>query len=86
MTANQWKLLEVLEHWSGHGTIEVCLQFGEYDAASDAKGWSITCLVVGRLMKSLVRRGLATDHDSYDITDKGLELLKKRRERRAASG
>lgn len=35
MTVNQWRLLEILDRWSGHGTIEVESQYGEYEPDTD---------------------------------------------------
>jgi hypothetical protein len=79
MTANQWKLLDLLERHGGQGTIEVELQFGEYAPHADENsGFRTTRLVVASLMRSLVSRGLATnDENGYDITDHGREVLKR---------
>jgi len=93
MTDKQWKLLEVLDHLGGMGTIEVCINFGEYDLGDSdedvAKAWRLTQFVVGNLMRSLIKKGLAIDHDKakdggcgWDITDKGRELLRKREARK----
>jgi hypothetical protein len=83
MTANQWRLLEVLENWGGHGTIEVELQWGGYDfgesEAEEAKAFRTTRLVVASLVRSLVRRGYATNDGCYDITDAGRASLERRR-------
>lgn len=87
MTAKQWHMLETLERFNGHGTMEVCLEFA-YDAgprptdADEAKAWAVTRLVVASLVRSLVRKGLATDDENgYGITDAGLALLAKRAKR-----
>lgn len=76
LTKKQRQLLEILDHYGGHGTIEVCIQFGEYEGRTDSVGWSLTQFVVGNLMRGLVKKGLATDADGYDITDSGRQLLK----------
>lgn len=92
MTANQWRLLDILDHWGGMGTIEVETQFGEYapgtDAEDDMSGWNKTRLVVAGLMRSLTKKGLAKTHEGfsaegcgYDITEKGRELLAKHKAR-----
>lgn len=92
LTKNQWKLLGVLDHWGGHGTIEVCTQFGEYELdgseATQLRAWNLTQLVVKNLMRSLARRGLAVldapePYTGYDITELGREVL---RQARAESG
>lgn len=82
MTPKQKKLLKILDNWGGMGTIEVEIQFGEYapltDKEDDSSGFRITRLVVAGLMRSLVKKGLATDDENgYDITDRGRELVKK---------
>ena len=89
LTAKQWRMLEILETWSGHGTIEVEIQWGDYDCASgnyptdaeDARGWNACRLVVLNLVRSLVRKGYAEiNDDGYCITDAGLAALAQRRE------
>ncbi len=85
-TPNQYRLLDILETWGGHGTIEVEIQWGEYapktDAEDDASGFRTTRLVVAGLMRSLVRKGWATDdHDGYGITEAGVAALNRQRER-----
>lgn len=86
MTTKQRRLLVILDHWGGMGTIEVEIQFGEYapntDREDDTSGFRKTRLVVAGLMRTLVNRGLATNDDNgYDITDKGRALVAKWRER-----
>lgn len=88
MTQNQWRLLDILEDFGGLGTIEVEIQFGEYapdtDDEDDTSGFRKTRLVVAGLMRTLVKKGLATDDENgYGITEKGITLLKKHRERMA---
>jgi hypothetical protein len=91
MTAKQWRMLEILNHWGGHGTIEVECQWGDYDftdelgdgEAADRKGANVCRLVVAGLIRSLVKKGYATDDENgYDITDKGRAALERRRERK----
>ena len=83
----QWRVLEILSRWGGHGTIEVETQFGGYDfgdtEAAEAKGFRVTRLVVAGIVRSLVRRGYADDERGYDITDKGREVLAQRARRKA---
>jgi len=86
MTQNQWRLLDILDHWGGMGTIEVEIQFGEYapdtDDENDTSGFRKTRLVVAGLIRGLVKKGLATnDHDGYNITQRGRELLRKHKAR-----
>jgi hypothetical protein len=87
MTEKQWKLLDILDTWGGMGTIEVEIQFGEYaprtDREDDISGFLTTRLVVAGLMRSLVKKGLATNDGCYDITDAGRELLRKHAARQA---
>ncbi len=87
MTTKQWRMLETLEHFNGHGTIEVCLEFS-YDfgdtEADEVKAWNVTRLVVASLVRSLVRKGYATDDDNgYGITEAGRALLENHRARAA---
>lgn len=82
MTQNQWRMLDILDCWGGQGTIEVEIQFGDYDfgdsEAGQSKGRRVCRLVVANLVKSLVRKGYATDDDNgYDITEAGRALLVK---------
>ena len=35
VTANQWRLLDLLDTWGGMGTIEIELQYGEYAPETD---------------------------------------------------
>jgi ribosomal protein S19E (S16A) len=82
MTANQWKLLKILDHHGGMGTIEVETQFGGYDygddEASEAKAFRVTRMVVAGLVRTLAKKGFATDDDNgYDITERGREILAK---------
>lgn len=91
MTDKQWRMLDVLDHWGGMGTIEVTINFGEYDygdsEAEEAKGWRITNFVVQNMIRSLVKKGYASDDENgYDITEKGRELLAKHRERTKKGG
>lgn len=70
MTKNQWRLLEILT------------QFGEYspntDAEDDISGWRKIRLVVAGLIRTLVKRGLATnDENGYNITEIGKAELQK---------
>jgi hypothetical protein len=86
MTANQWRMLEILEHWGGQGTMEVEIQWGGYDygdtEAEEAKGFRVNRLVVAGLVRSLVRKGYATDDErGYDITDTGRAVLERRQQR-----
>jgi hypothetical protein len=83
MTAKQWRMLEILEHWDKEGTCEVECQWGGYDfgdsEADEAKAWRVNRLVVAGLVRSLVAKGYATDdEDGYGITDAGRALLEKR--------
>jgi hypothetical protein len=79
--------LEILKQWGGHGTIEVELQWSGYDfgesEAEEAKAFRTTRLVVASLMRSLVKRGYATNDGYYDITDAGRAALERRRCRQA---
>lgn len=84
LTDKQRRLLEVLDHYDGHGTIEVCINFGEYESgkttADDPDGtgadWRLTQFVVGGLVRTLVRKGLARDDsDGWGITDAGRAYL-----------
>ena len=82
LTTKQWKLLETVARHDGEGTMEVLMEFG-YDFgdtdADEAKGWRVTKLVVASLMRTLVKRGLATDNDNgYGITEAGIAALTKR--------
>ncbi len=80
MTTKMKRLLEILDHYSGHGTIEVETQFGEYDGETEAdlyKGWRITRFVVAGLMRHLIKKGLATNDGCYEITDAGRALVAK---------
>lgn len=85
MTAKQWKMLESLERHDGHGTIEVAIDFGEYEAGDgqdEGANWDRTRFVLGGIVRSLVNKGLATsDSNGWGITDRGRELLAKRRNR-----
>lgn len=93
MTANQWRMLEILERWGGSGTIEVEMQWGDYDFGpdpeDDLKGARVCRLVVASLVRSLERKGYARDdrggYDGYDITEAGKALLAKRRARMGAT-
>ncbi len=79
LTAKQWKLLRVLEHHDGHGTVEVAIGFGEYEAgdgADEGANWDRTRFVIGGLVRSLVRKGLARDDaDGWGITAAGRAAL-----------
>lgn len=92
MTANQWRMLKILDSWGGDGTIEVELQWGDYDfgdtEAGEAKGWRVNRLVVAGLVRSLVKNGYATDDENgYDITDAGRAALERHKARQLrASG
>lgn len=86
MTPKQWKMLEILERWDGHGTIEVEIQFGGYDfgdsEADEAKAYRVTTFVVRNLVRSLERKGYAKIDDSgYGITDAGRACLERRKAR-----
>lgn len=84
MTDKQWRMLEVLESYDGDGTIEVCINFGEYEAGrgDDGQDWRLTQFVLGGIVRSLVKKGLARDDaDGWGITDRGRELLAKRKSR-----
>jgi hypothetical protein len=83
MTANQWRMLELLERYDGFGTMEVLINWGGYDygdtEADEAKAWRVNQLVVGSLVRSLVAKGYATDdREGYGITEAGKALLAKR--------
>jgi DNA-binding MarR family transcriptional regulator len=87
LTAKQWRMLEILDRHGGEGTMEVRLQFGDYDfgdtEADNNKSWNVNNLVVSAIMRSLVRKGYASDDENgYDITESGRELLQRERERR----
>lgn len=83
LTEGQWRMLEILDRWGGHGTCEVECQWGRYDfgvgEAADRRDFSTTRLVCVNLVRSLVKRGYATinatDSCGYDITDLGREVL-----------
>lgn len=79
LTANQWRMLRILEHWDGHGTIEVEIQWGDYEHENDpegSRGFRTCRLVVANLVKSLVKKGLAThDENGYGITEAGRNLV-----------
>lgn len=92
MTAKQWKMLEALDLHSGCGTIEVAMEYGELDAGKThdngepdiGADWRLTQFVLGSIVRSLERKGLATTaNGSWDITDRGRELIAKRRARSA---
>lgn len=92
MTANQWKMLDILEHWDGQGTMEVEIQWdderGGYDfgcgEAGEAKAFRVNRLVVAGLVRSLVAKGYATDDENgYGITDAGRAALTRHQERQA---
>jgi hypothetical protein len=87
MTANQWRMLAILDRWGSGGTMEVEIQYGDESGlpdfgdseADEAKAWRVNRLVVAGLVRSLVAKGYATDdEDGYGITDAGRALLKKR--------
>ncbi len=83
LTANQLRVLEILGRWGGMGTIEVEIQYGQFDygddEAGEAKGWRITRFVVRSVVRSLARKGLAVDGpDGYDITDAGRAAVSPR--------
>ena len=81
MTKNQRKMLEVLDWWGGEGTMEAILQYGEYEPGegeSEAQAWSITKLAAGAVVRSLVRKGWATDDENgWDITEAGRDALRR---------
>lgn len=94
MTANQWRLLDILEDYSGLGTIEVEIQWGDYDfddgkeratpdqlTKAEVKGMMVCRLVVAGLMRTLVKKGFATTDDGYSITEAGRAILERRRQR-----
>ena len=86
MTKNQWRMLDILSRHNGDGTIEVEIDWGDYDfgdgEANEAKGWRTCRMVVAGLVRSLVKKGYATDDENgYGITEAGLALLEKRRTR-----
>lgn len=88
MTPKQWKMLEILSRHSGEGTMEVLLAWGDYDfgdsESEQTKGWNLAKLVCANIVKSLVKKGFATDDEwGYGITDRGLEILEKQRKRKA---
>lgn len=82
LTPKQWRMLEILGHWGGHGTIEVECQFGHYDfgegESAETRSAVVTTFVVAGLVRSLVRKGLASNTDGYDITAAGRALLAAR--------
>lgn len=83
MTHKQWRMLEILDHYGGTGTIEVEIQWGDYEfgstPADEVKGMMVCRLVVNSLVRSLVRKGYATDDaDGYGITEAGRALLQRR--------
>lgn len=87
MTSKQWRMSEILDSWGGMGTIEVEIQWGDYDfgdtEADEAKGWRTCRLVVAGLIRSLVRKGYATDDENgYDITENGRAILAKHQKRK----
>lgn len=90
MTAKQWRLLKVLEHNDGVGTMEVLMQM-EYEPKSNseadiAKAWNLTKFVIAGMVATLVRKGLATDDtNGWGITERGRELLAKRAARLGAA-
>lgn len=80
LTPKQWRLLEIIGHWSGHGTIEVEIQWGDYDYGDDdeaaRKGERVCRRVVAALFRTLKARGLTTDAgNGYEITDAGRAAL-----------
>jgi hypothetical protein len=86
MTKNQWKLLEILEHWGGEGTMEVEIQFGDYRDVNmgEAKDFYLNRLVVANLVRTLVKRGYAKDDEhGYGITEAGEALLQRHLRRQA---
>jgi hypothetical protein len=90
MTAKQWRMLEILDHWGGHGTIEVEIQWGDYDFGDtpegDNKGWRVCRMVVSNMVRSLVKKSYAVnDENGYDITDKGRAVLEKHLKRKGKS-
>lgn len=86
MTKNQWRMLEILDTWGGMGTIEVEIQWGDYDfgdtEADERKGWAVCRLVVAGLMRTLIAKGYADDSDGYDITDAGRAALERHGKRK----
>lgn len=83
MTPNQWRMLEILEHWDGWGHMEVEIHWGGYNfgdtEAAEAKGFRVNRLVVAGLVRSLVKKGFARDDaDGYGITETGRAILVKR--------
>jgi len=83
-------LLETIDRHSGCGTMEVLLEHEfapeiEGDDKSDEKAWNLTKFVISGQVAILVRKGLATDDDNgWSITDRGKELLSKRKQRAIA--
>lgn len=86
MTEKQWKMLEILDDYGGQGHAEVELQWGDHadyrDHAGEGSGFWTNRLAVSGLIRGLSKKGLAENGENgYDITERGLELLKKRRDR-----
>ncbi len=86
MTATQWRMLETLAQHNGE-TMEVLLEWA-YDGdteAGEAKAWNTTtCLFVAGLVRSLVKKGYATDDaNGYGVTDAGRAVLERHRQRQA---
>jgi hypothetical protein len=88
MTKKQWRLLDILEDWGGTGTIEVVMQWGEYECDDDPhsiKGFKLAEFVVAAVMRTLVKKGYAVnDADGYGITEAGKAALERHREQSAA--
>lgn len=61
----------------------MAIGFGEYDSGKvlpngepdDGASWRLTTLVLGGLVRSLVRKGLARNDDGWGITDAGRAAL-----------
>ncbi len=84
MTAKQWILLDLLEHYGGQGTMEVEIQYADETnadmggtEAEQSRAFFTNRLVVNSLVRSLVKKGYASDteENGYDITDAGRALL-----------
>lgn len=82
LTAKQLKLLGILYRHGdpAEGTMEVLLAWGDYDFEEHGdddgiRSWRLAKFVVGNLMRSLAKKGLATIvNDGYGITEKGKEV------------
>lgn len=78
MTKQQRKMLEVLDWWGGHGTIEATIQYGEFDSGSESQSWHRSVLAASSVVRALVRRGWATDGEwGWDITEAGRDVLRR---------